>query len=320
MNSGKENCEICDAAFSRALEAREMMFGFRDSFTYCQCANCCALQIKRIPKDIGRFYPADYYSYQPLASSVARRRRRGARRRRILEWPRIAMPLLRLLSKADDTFYIYRAMGMRPASRVLDVGGGSGAHVLEMRDAGISGTLGIDPFIPDDVVFEDKLLARKIAIDDLSGEYDFITFHHSLEHMPRQIDTLTQARRLLAPGGQVLIRIPTVTSEAFETYQENWVNLDAPRHFILHSHKSLGIAAAKAGLRVNRLWCDSTGMQFMGSEQYRKDIPLTDPRSAAKTKSSELFSRAQRKNYEWRAMVLNRILRGDLLCAILVAA
>jgi SAM-dependent methyltransferase len=319
-NISQENCEICGGAFGRILQVREMMFGMREEFIYCQCESCNCLQIKNIPKNMEQYYPANYYSYDLPNHSALKRQRRGSRRRCILTWPSALVPLLRLLSPSDGMFYIYRQMEMRLTSRVLDVGAGSGTHVLELRDAGIKEAIGMDPFIDNDMIFEGKRLVQKANIGDLAGTYDFITFHHSLEHMPHQIETLAHARRLLATRGQVLIRIPTVTSEAFETYQENWVNLDAPRHFFLHTHKSLELTASRAGLSLKRLWCDSSAMQFMGSEQYLKDIPLTDPRSVAKTKSSNLFTRAQRRAYERRAAELNRALRGDMICAVFHAA
>jgi SAM-dependent methyltransferase len=154
----------------------------------------------------------------------------------------------------------------------------------------------------------------------MSDAFDLVTFHHSLEHMPKQIEALAHARRLLAPGGKVLVRIPTVTSEAYELYGENWVNLYAPRHFVLHSHRSLGIAASRAGLEVTQLWCDSTDMQFMASEQYRRDIPLMDPRSIAKNKKSGPFTRQEQKEYARRAAALNDSLRGDTICAVLATS
>ena len=151
----------------------------------------------------------------------------------------------------------------------------------------------------------------------MAGQFDFITFHHSLEHMPDQIKPLVQASRLLSESGKILVRIPTVTSEAFEQYGADWVALDAPRHFFLHSHRSIEIAAGKAGLRVDDLWCDSSEMQFMGSEQYRKDIALNDSRSAAFGRRGELFGRSQRRSYRRRSRELNRLLRGDSICVLL---
>jgi len=312
-------CRVCGGRLARGLRVREMMFGTREQFGYHQCAECGCLQIDEIPADIGRHYPEQYYSYDSRRQSRATRLRRGARRRWILAAPRAVVALIGLLSRSDELFHVYRKLGVKPGSRLLDVGAGSGKHVRELRDAGVD-ALGVDPYLREDVSFEGRLLVRKAALREMTGKFDFISFHHSLEHMPAQAEVLAQARRLLAAGGRILVRVPTVTSEAFDLYQENWVNLDAPRHFYLHSHRSLEIVAAKAGLKLERLWCDSLGMQFMGSEQYRMDIPLMDPRSAAMAKGATLFSAAQREEYENRSRTLNRAMRGDALCAVMRAA
>jgi len=44
------------------------------------------------------------------------------------------------------------------------------------------------------------------------------------------------------PGGWCVIRIPTVSSFAWEHYREQWVQLDAPRHFFLHKVRKTGKA------------------------------------------------------------------------------
>ncbi|MEO8166271.1 MAG: class I SAM-dependent methyltransferase [Betaproteobacteria bacterium] len=270
-----------------------------------------------IPEDVGRYYPADYYSYDLRRHHPWKRRRRGLRRRWILTAPSSISSALGLFSQSDELFHLYRNLGVKPGCRLLDVGAGSGGHVLELRDAGVAEAIGLDPFLRQDVIVDGKPLVYRRSLEEMTGAFDLITFHHSLEHMPQQIEALTEARRLLASGGRVLVRVPTVTSEAFERYQEDWVSLDAPRHFFLHSHRSLEIAASKAGLEISRLWCDSTAIQFMASEQYQRGIPLTDPRSSAFGTQGGLFTRAQRRHFEHKTRAVNRALRGDAVCALL---
>ncbi len=313
-------CRLCGGEFGYELNVREMMFGSRETFRYLQCKACECLQIESIPKDIYRFYGKNYYSYDAKRHKNWKRRRRGARRKVIMTGPSLAVALLGLFSSPDPVFRIYREMGIRLDYRLLDVGAGSGGHVLELRDAGVVGAVGLDPFIEEDIVVDGNILVYRRPLEEMNGAFDLITFHHSLEHMPNQSKALTEANRLLAPGGRILVRIPTVSSDAFQTYRENWVNLDAPRHFFLHSHKSLKLVAARAGLTVDRLWCDSTDMQFMGSEQYVHDIPLMDERSVAVNKRGGMFSSSQRREYARKAERANRLLRGDSICAVMSAA
>jgi SAM-dependent methyltransferase len=289
-------------------------------------ASCCRLcggkfggrlQIETIPDDIARHYGGSYYSYDLRRHKRLKRLRRGLRRRWIMVAPDPMIAFMSLFSSPDPLFRIYRSIGLKLDDRVLDAGTGSGGHVLELKDAGVAGAVGLDPFVEKDVLLDGEILVHQKSLAEMTGKFDLITFHHSLEHMPDQMNALSQARRLLAPGGRVLIQVPTVSSDAFEHYRENWLNLDAPRHFFLHSHRSLGDVASHAGLVIDRLWCDSADVQFMASEQYAKDIPLMDPRSAAVAKRDGIFSHAQRCAYARKATKVNQALRGDKICAVM---
>ena len=316
-----EVCRICGGSFRRSLPVREMMFGTRETFLYHQCADCDCVQIAKIPEDLSGYYPPNYYSYDLAQHNAVKRVRRGARRRLILIAPMFVSRSMRLFSGSDELFHLYRRrLGIGPTSRVLDVGSGSGAHVTELREAGVRRAFGVDPFVPSTIERDGVPMVYKAHLGELVDQYDFVTFHHSLEHMPDQTATLRQARRLLASGGKILIRIPTVSSEAYEEYGVDWVAFDAPRHLYLHSHKSLRYLADSANLVVKDLWCDSNAVQFMASEQYRKNIPLIDEKSVTRDGGKRLFSVYERWAFRTRAARANRNVRGDSICAVLAAA
>lgn len=295
------------------------MLGTNHVFMYSECAKCGCLQINNIPSDISRYYPSEYYSYKLAPKGVLKRLRRGIRRRLILTIPSSSEWLIGFLSDKDPAFHIYRKLGIRLNSKVLDVGAGAGTHVLELREAGVSGALGLDPYLLKDQFWDGQLLVKKTTLEDFNGSFDLITFHHSLEHMAEQTKVLARAKQLLKPSGKILVRIPTVSSEAFERYQESWFQIDAPRHYYLHSHQSIKLIAAEAGLIVSSLWCDSTPMQFLLSEQYKNGIPLSDNRSIVKNKKSKMFDKQQLDNFDKITTTLNNSLRGDQICIVMEA-
>lgn len=145
----------------------------------------------------------------------------------------------------------------------------------------------------------------KCDLSGVPGKFDFIMFNHSLEHVPDPVSTLKAAYDKLAEGGRCLARVPTTSSEAWATYEADWVQADAPRHMVIPSRQGMATAAAKAGLRVERTFDDSNLGQFLGSEAYRRDVPVTDP------KILRLFGPKQLWEWEKRAVRLNRLGRGD---------
>ncbi|MDV7391417.1 class I SAM-dependent methyltransferase, partial [Arthrospira platensis SPKY1] len=196
---------------------------------------------------------------------------------------------------------------------VLDVGCGLGDRLLALRSVGLSRLEGVDPFIESDVMYPNGVRIFKKSVFEVSSEYDLITLHHSFEHMYDQITVLRKLRELLAPQGVLLLRIP-VTAEAWKEYGVHWVQIDAPRHLYLHTVASLGLAARKAGLRIDRVDFDSTAFQFWGSEQYRRDITLYDPRSYEFGLAQSIFNPGQIAEFARRSRELNQQGKEDQAC------
>jgi SAM-dependent methyltransferase len=321
-------CRICHGQDLQQVTAREMMFGSKQEFIYLECSSCGCVQISNYLSNIADHYPKSYYSYQdasqpspkssasPLKGIIRHGKRvlmdqSGILRRRFLEsdstkeWLRsrpVASLYVKCVPDAD--------------ARILDVGCGSGGLLRSLDALYYRSLHGVDPFIEQDIYLNDKLLVRKAQLSDLDPYYNCISFHHVLEHMPDQLSVLQAARVLLAEGGMVIVRIPVVGGAAWRTYRENWVQLDPPRHYYLHSEASFRMLADQAGFRVSSVEYDSTGFQFWGSELYIRGIPLVGG-SGPGTSLDTIFDLATRSDYDARAIALNHARDGDQIVAIL---
>jgi hypothetical protein len=311
-------CKICHHTQADFLIAQELMFKTRDSFEYAQCKNCDCLQLIDIPSDFAKYYPSDYYSFSSKnKNSLFKKFRRGFKKKLVLTHSTHLSFIFKFLFHRYSLFWTYREIGIGLNSKILDVGAGSGAHVKELRSAGVKGAIGVDPFLENDLFENDELIVKKSTLEGLSDKYDLITFHHSFEHIPNQLETLVHARNLLTENCAILIRIPTVSSEAYKIYRELWFQLDAPRHLFLHSHESIKHIAHQADLNLVNLFCDSSENQFIISENYRL-MTSSDANNPQKPIQIPIqFSKEKIKEFKDRTKELNRSLLGDQICVIL---
>lgn len=137
------------------------------------------------------------------------------------------------------------------------MGCGAGVLLNALADEGFSDLHGVDLFIEKDLVTRSGVEIKKGEIFDITDKtYNVITLFHSLEHMPLQKETITQIEKLLKPDGTCVIAIPIATY-AWERYRTNWYQLDAPRHFFLHTEKSFRVLLEDTGLVLQDIIYDS---------------------------------------------------------------
>lgn len=310
-------CRICEnQSGNDRYTASEMMLGLRDTFQYFQCSECGCLQISEFPDDIHKYYPDEYHSFESIsrANFLKNYLRNKRNRYAIFEDSLIGKYLYR--RNPEPAIRSLGNLNLTKKSRILDVGCGSGKLLHSLKELGFQNLQGIDPFNEEDV-YESNLKILKKTIHEVKGEWDLIMMHHSFEHVPDPLEVLNSISELLSPSGQCLIRIPVVDSYAWENFKENWVQLDAPRHYFLHSEQSMELLANNAGLTIKNIIYDSTAFQFWGSIQYEHDIPLNDDRSYMNNPDDSLFSKEEIENFNEQAEVLNQARKGDQAVFIL---
>ena len=318
-------CRTCgaDGQFSRHC-VRERNFGSGEAFRYLECMQCGSLQIQEVPADLARHYPPDYLGTggfpEPAAPASLRDRIRSFVRRQrtaylLNGWNPIGWAADK--RRRDDLalhLLALRHTGARRETRILDVGCGPGFLLHRLSQSGYEHLTGQDPFQQWTVP---GIRVHTGHLEELPGQFDLIMLHHSLEHMPAPLRILVSLRKLLAPGGAVLVRIPLAASEAWAQYDVNWYQIDAPRHLVIPSRKGMEILAQRAGFGASLVEYDSDETQFLCSEQYRRGIPLRDARSYYRNPRQTLFSRAETADAKARAREANRTERGDQACFLL---
>lgn len=187
-----------------------------------------------------------------------------------------------------------------------------------MQSVGFKNLLGIDPYLKKEIVGNKNLKILKKNLSEISNtSFDCVMFHHVFEHLGNPHQIFKTLQKVVKKNGNVIIRIPVIDSYAWEVYKTNWVQLDPPRHFYLHTVKSINFLANKYNFEINKIIYDSTSFQFWGSEQYNQQIPLVSPKSYFISHNKSIFSKSEIKIFECRAMELNQIQRGDTACFFL---
>lgn len=302
-------CVACGSkTFSRELHLSEMMFQTRESFVYMQCADCATLRISSVPRDLGRYYPPDYYSFSTFGPDDSLRL--AMLRMRTLLW-RCRNPLLAWprwpWQPSQLPFWLRELSFDAP---ILDVGSGGGAGLATLYRLGFRNLLGVDPYVGNDRTIRRGFCVRRADIFEVGGSFELVMANHSLEHVLNPSVVLASMRDHLTTSGRIVVRVPVMGKYAWRKYGVNWIQLDPPRHLTIFTEQGVSTLSHNVGLEVERVEYDSSAFQFWGSELAARSVPLAGHSEAD-------FLSEQIVEYRRLANELNGCADGDQAAFIL---
>ncbi|HZU38768.1 MAG TPA: class I SAM-dependent methyltransferase [Gemmataceae bacterium] len=227
-------CILCGRRHWRQLvEAPDARAGAAGRwFAVVQCLECGCTFTNPRPniESIGQFYQLDYEPHRTPRRIKAR-------------WHRFGLP-----GRAS------RRLPWRGPGRLLDVGCGNGSFLEQAHAQGWEVT-GVDMVVPTEVMRRAgnryPILLGSLPHPDLeAASFDVVTMWQSLEHVHDPLTLLHEVRRLLLPGGKLLVTVPNIDGASSRWFGAAWVGLDLPRHLTHFSPATLHRLLQRAGFHV----------------------------------------------------------------------
>lgn len=169
--------------------------------------------------------------------------------------------------------------------RLLEVGCGDGCNLALLRKRGweVEGQ-DIDPKSAEVAKTKHHCnvhVGSLKSMDFSENSFDVIITVHVVEHLDHPEEVFAECYRILKPGGKFVSIMPNGESLAHKFFKQDWVGLDAPRHFQVFSNKSLVLLSKKVGFKNCECWTTSVNAALLNwiSFDIRKNIqhPMNNP-------------------------------------------
>ena len=270
-------CAVCGhegRVLYAALTDRLFEAGGRWSLKKCKSEACALVWLDPMPEaeDLWQAY-TNYYTHSARAGASSQSHlyhlwlaAKSAYIARTFgyELPEHSSPARRTLGLLLYLFPVRRAsvnaevrfLPAIPNGRLLDVGCGAGEFLATMRTLGWQAE-GLD-FDPQAVaaaqaqgldVRQGSLMEQNLP----SATYDAITLNHVIEHVPTPLAHVRECRRLLKPGGRLVLVTPNQESLGQRLFREDWRGWEPPRHLHVFGPRSMRRLLNDAGFTDFRI-------------------------------------------------------------------
>lgn len=300
MNS--DTCCVCSTATGELIHQglHDRLFGVPGEWSMTRCVDrrCDLVRLKSAPdaEAIVASY-ANYYThgsaalpdagtvgplrraYAGIKASYLSRRYGYALPAKYLPWQRWGALLYLFPIRRGEVDEEVRGIAAVGKGRLLDVGCGSGRWLLQMRALGWE-VAGVDFDARAVVTARSKGL--EVALGTLQQQgfpgshFDVITLNHVIEHVPDPVEVLAECRRLLKPGGTLVLFTPNSAALAHRVLGRAWRGLEPPRHLQIFGPMSMRQALSAAGFQQSDV--HSVNSRYIWVESLRLRYPTIGSR------------------------------------------
>jgi 2-polyprenyl-3-methyl-5-hydroxy-6-metoxy-1,4-benzoquinol methylase len=232
------------------------------------CNNCGCPDALRLHKFRPEQEDQDSWVVRCLRCSLVYLNPRPSRDRIQIYYPaNYQATILNLLARGETNLIARLGFGMvrrrrTPSAkgvRLLDVGCSNGAYLAAMREKGWE-VEGVE-FDRDAVEYARNSRSLKVTQGDVENglgqlagaSFDVVTVWHVLEHAFDPAAALKQIRRVLKPGGVLMLEVPNYASPLASLFKRYWFPMDIPRHLYQFTPGTMKMMLAKAGFHRIRV-------------------------------------------------------------------
>lgn len=281
-------CKICGET-TRLFQSNlfDDRYGYPGKFNVFVCNSCGCGQTQ--PEMSGKALDDLYTNYYPRKDITKESVQASA------NWkPGTMARMFRYLHGTNNTCHY----AVQPGTRVLDVGCGNGASLLEIQRMGAE-AFGTEQDRNVEKIANElnlKIFFGNVEDADYPNEYfDTITLSQVLEHIPKPIDFLSFLATKLKPGGNIIMSFPNINSIYQKKSGKRWINWHIPYHLNFFSEQSLNVLAEKTHLRIKKIMTITPNVWVALQERNNRFSPTPGKPSPVWTNVSE-----EKKSTVWK--------------------
>lgn len=249
----KQKCSICESKGEMLHEGlKDKLFGAPGEWSLRRCSNrsCGLVWLDPCPieKDIIKAYQV-YYTHAATEDKSTIKSRLAVLLRNFF-----AKVVTCLFEQRRERVHMY-LYDMAPG-RILDIGCGEAKFLNRMKQAGWS-VQGVD-FDAAAATNAKALFDIDVHIGTLEdlqfpeSSFDAVTMNHVIEHVFDPVALLIEVRRILKPGGRLVMVTPNAMGMGHRFFGRFWRGLEPPRHIQIFTSNSLEAVVHLAGLEIRR--------------------------------------------------------------------